>query len=388
MQIPGAELPPPPAPGERARLFPITARQVFLAHAGVSPLSGPAAAAVEAEACNACVMQQETGYREALQQARESAGALFGVRPDEVSLLGPTSLGLSLVAAGIDWRTGDELVYYPEDYPANVYPWRNLERRGVRLVALEPAEPGEITADMVRAALTARTRLVALASVHFLSGYRIDVDAIGRAAHEAGALFCLDSIQSLGALRTPMEHVDFAPADSHKWMLGPLAMGVFIVRAHARGRLRPALLGAENVATRRYLASDEIAFPDHASRYEPGVMNMLGVAGMRASLDLLREAGLAAVEARVVGLRERAAAALRAAGCEILGNACGATASGIITFRREGVEMRRVFERLLAEGIAASHRWTRDGRDWIRFSPHYYIYEEEIDRAVGMAVAA
>lgn len=81
------------------------------------------------------------------------------------------------------------MICYAGDYPANVYPWIDLRRRGVVVKLLQPTRPGEITPDLVAAALTPKTKLVALASCHFFSGYRIDVDAIGRLLHGRGVLF-------------------------------------------------------------------------------------------------------------------------------------------------------------------------------------------------------
>ena len=194
--------------------------------------------------------------------------------PEEIALLGPTSLGLSLFAGGLDWQPGDEVVYHADDYPANVYPWLDLARRGVVPRALQPERPGEITPAVVAAALTPRTRLVALASAYFLTGYRIDVDAIGQMLHERGVLFSLDAIQTLGAFPFSVRHVDFLAADAHKWMLGPLAAGiVYVKRAHFE-RLRPILLGAANVRSPDFISQGEIRFSDTAARYEPGVLNL------------------------------------------------------------------------------------------------------------------
>src|SRR6185295_1862351 len=127
-----------------------------------------------------------------VKQARRVCADFIGAGADEVALLGPTSLGLSLFANGIPWREGDEVLCYHGDYPANVYPWIELRRRGVIVRYLEPAQPGEITPELVAAAITPRTRLVALASAHFITGYRIDVEAIGKVLHELGILFSLD----------------------------------------------------------------------------------------------------------------------------------------------------------------------------------------------------
>ena len=184
-----------------------------------------------------------------IRRARQLCAEFIGAAAEEIALLGPTSLGLSLFANGIPWEAGDEVLCYAGDYPANVYPWLDLRRRGVIVRYLEPERPGEITPELVAAALTPRTRLVALASCHFFTGYRIDVDAIGRLLHERGVLFSVDAIQTLGAFPMNVEHVDFLSADAHKWMLGPLAIGIVYVKKRHFELLRPTLLGAWNVVS-------------------------------------------------------------------------------------------------------------------------------------------
>ena len=145
---------------------------------------------------------------------------MIGADKSEIALLGPTSLGLSLFANGITWREGDEVVCYQDDYPANVYPWMALASQGVKVRQVRPEKPGRITPEVVERELSSRTRLVALASCHYLSGWRIDVDAIGALLHERGVLFSVDAIQTLGAFPFSARFVDFLSADAHKWMLG------------------------------------------------------------------------------------------------------------------------------------------------------------------------
>ncbi len=205
------------------------ANHIFFAHAGVTALPAFVADAVCDYTRQSSENQQE--FDDVLRQvkeARQTCAAFIGAKAEEIALLGPTSLGLSLFANGLPWREGDEVVCYHGDYPANVYPWIDLRRRGVVVRYLDPEHPGEITPELVAAALTSRTRLVALATCHFFTGYRIDVDAIGALLHERDVLFSLDAIQTLGAfpLDVARAHVDFLSADAHKWMLGPLAIGI------------------------------------------------------------------------------------------------------------------------------------------------------------------
>ena len=238
-----------PSESDRLAAFPVAREQIFMAHAGVTILPRCAAKAMQDYCEQSCVQHQEfaDAFR-AVNETRKVAADLIGAQPSEISLLGPTSLGLSLVANGMPWEPGDELLCYQDDYPANVYPWLDLRRRGVVVRFLEPEAPGEITPDLVGRALTGRTRLVALASCHFLTGFRIDVDAIGRLLHSRGVLFCLDAIQTLGAFETRVDHVDFLSADAHKWLLGPMAAGMAMLRS--RGRTGPVVRSEGSMGNR------------------------------------------------------------------------------------------------------------------------------------------
>jgi selenocysteine lyase/cysteine desulfurase len=291
---------------------------------------------------------------------------------------------LILFANGLSWTEGDEIVCYAEDYPANVYPWIDLRRLGVVIRYLKPEKPGEITPELVAAALTPRTRLVALASCHFLTGYRIDVDAIGRLLKDRGVLFSLDAIQTLGAFPLSVEHVDFLSADAHKWMLGPMAIGIVFVKKERFPMLRPTLLGAWNVASPNFIAQDEIRLPETAIRYEPGVLNASGIYGMRAALDLIGGYGIEAVAARLLELKAHLVRALRSLGFEFYGPADGPNASSITTFFHPRASMSALFAKLEENRVAVSLRHNRDGKELIRVSPHFYNTTAELDRMIEL----
>ena len=368
---------------ERRALFPVCREKVFLAHAGVTPLPGPVADAVCAYTRLCAENPQEFGdVLRDVKQARRVCADFIGAGADEVALLGPTSLGLSLFANGLPWREGNEVLCYHGDYPANVYPWIELRRRGVIVRYLEPALPGAITPELVAAALTPRTRLVALASAHFITGYRIDVDAIGALLHERGILFSLDAIQTLGAFPTRVTHVDFLSADAHKWLLGPLAIGIVFVKKEHFELLRPTLLGAWNVVSPNFQAQDEVQFVPTAQRYEPGVLNIAGIYGMRAAIELITSHGIDTVAARLLELKAHLLAQIEPLGFQVFGPREGAAATGITTFRHPSIGSAKLFAALEKAGIVASLRHDREGREYLRFSPHFYNTEAELDRAV------
>ena len=375
----------------RQREFPVCAQKIFFAHASVTAVPWVAAEAQIAYA-RASTISGPDDYVQALRQiraARETCAQMLpGATPEEIALLGPTSLGLSLFAGGLDWQPGDEVLYYGDDYPANVYPWTDLARRGVVPRALQPERPGEITPALVEAALTPRTRLVALASASFLTGYRLDVDAIGQLLHARGVLFCVDAIQTLGAMPLSVRHVDFLAADAHKWMLGPLAAGIVYVKKTHFTRLRPILLGAANVRSPEFIAQPDLVFPDTAARYEPGVLNLGPILGMKASLDLLLAVGPENVAARIAFLVRRLAGTLGELGFEPVGPVEGPQASGILTVAHPAADATALFQGLQERRVSVSLRHDRTGGKFLRWSPHFYNTEEEIDRAAAVLRAA
>jgi cysteine desulfurase/selenocysteine lyase len=370
----------------RQREFPVTAHRVYMAHAGVSPLPRAAIDAIGAYLDQSARDHQESGgIRERMEEARGAAARLLGCTSREVALLGPTSLGLNLVANGLTWRPGDEVLYYSEDYPANVYPWTKLRSRGVRACSLRPRRRGRITWETVERSLSKNTRLVTLASCHYLSGWRPDLETIGKNLRERGVLFCVDGIQSLGAFPLDLEGVDFLSADSHKWLLGPLGAGIFYVREEAQKKLAPTLLGCWNVRSPDFVAQEEISFYGGARRYEPGSFNVPGILGMLGSLELILRVGVGKIARRIRGLRGEILAGMKDLGFENYGDddGEGAGASGILSFSHSRRDLEADQGRLERSGISVSLRKDREGTRLLRISPHFYNTGEEVHRLLG-----
>lgn len=371
---------------ERLKAFPVARKRIFLAHAGVTSLPACAAEAMTSYIAESSADQQEFGgVLKEIASARADAAALLGADSDEIALLGPTSLGLSLFANGIDWKAGDEVLIYSEDYPANVYPWLNLKDRGVIIRYLRTESLGHITVESVEEALTPSTRLVALASCHFQTGWRIDIPAIGALLRKRGILFSLDAIQTLGTFPTPASEVDFLSADAHKWLLGPLAAGIVYVARERFETCRPTLLGSWNVKSPDFQAQQIIEFEAGGRRYEPGVLNIAGIYGMRASINLIREQGLESVSSLILYRRDQLEHGLADLGFEFLSpRSHEPLRSGILTARYPGKAPEHLFDALEKARISASCRKTRDHGTWLRFSPHYYNTSSEIGRVLDV----
>ena len=365
----------------RLREFPVARDTIYLAHAAVCPLPACARDAVSDYAA-ACTSgdQEEFMPTNLLRDTRQLAAGLLGAELREIALVGPTSLGLSFIAQGLDWQPGDNIIVHGDDYPSNVYPWMALAEKGVELKRLEPSEPGRIEPEEVFALVDSRTRMAALASCHYVSGYRIEIDTIGRELRSRGILFCVDGIQTMGAFPTPVQHVDFLAADAHKWMLGPCASGVLYVKHEMQARLKPVVQGWHNLSCPDFIARETLDYKPDSRRYEAGTANLLGIVGHRASLQLLNALGLDNIATDLLAKRRRLVPGLLAKGCDVMhAEVPEANASGIVTFHKPGQDMVSLAERLGQAGFKVSLRVMRDGSRLIRLSPHFYNTDAELD---------
>jgi cysteine desulfurase/selenocysteine lyase len=370
----------------RQREFPVARRKIFLAHAGDCPLPRRVAQAVAEYAQQAATGDQEALiFPAVLDEGRKLAARLLNCGDDEVAFVGPTSLGLSFVASGLKFRRGDNLLIYHDDYPTNVYPWMALADKGVEVRLLNTRGLGVIRPQDVAGQVDERTRLVALASCHFVSGFRIDHAAIGRLLRERKILFCLDAIQTLGAFPTTVEHVDFLAADAHKWLLGPCGAGLLYVRRELHAQLNPPVYGWHSVRCPDFVAQEQIVWRHGPKKFEAGTQNLLGVVGLKAALELLLELGVDNIARELLRKRAWLVPALQAKGCAVLNaDAPPENASGIVSFFHSGQDLAALQRRWLEANIVTSLRADRQGRRYLRLSPHFYNTDAELQRVLDL----
>jgi selenocysteine lyase/cysteine desulfurase len=370
----------------RRREFPVTREKIFLAHAGVCPLPHRVSEAIRAYADLCTQGDQETlPPAQQMGHSRQLAARLLNAKPEEIAFVGPTSLALSFIAAGLNFKRNDNILIYLDDYPSNVYPWMALSDHGVEVRFLNTRELGRIRPLDVIGQVDEQTRLVALASCHFIAGYRLDLNAIGKALRERNILFCVDAIQTLGAFPTTVEYIDCLAADSHKWLLGPCAAGILYVRKELQERLQPAAFGWHNVRCPNYVAQEEMVLRTDARRYEAGTHNLLGLVGLNAAMELLWEIGIDNIAAELLRKRAWIVPALRDKGYSVLNaNVPADNAGSIVTFCREGADMSVLHAKLEAADVITSLRLDRAGRQYIRLSPHFYNTDAELHRVLEL----
>jgi selenocysteine lyase/cysteine desulfurase len=371
----------------RQREFPICARKIYCAHAADAPLPRRVAEAMHESIERASV--DARNYENELvriEETRTLTARLLGCETEEIAFTGPTASGLNTVANGLDWKAGDEVVCYLDDYPANVYPWLALERLGVKPVLVETSRIGEITPEIVERALTPRTRLVALASANYCSGYRLDLEAIGAVCADRSVLFSVDAIQTMGVFPVPLQNVDFASAGAQKWLLGPSGAGIMFVKKDRRELLRPAIVGGWNVVSPNFIAQREVKFETGGRRFEPGAYTHSVLAGLRAALELLVEAGPDEISARISSLNRTLRERIASAGFEFLSPTEEKNQSGILTFRHPQIVSERFAETLAKNDIVVSLRYDRANQGWLRVSPHFYNSDAEISKIAELLI--
>jgi selenocysteine lyase/cysteine desulfurase len=366
----------------RRHEFPVAGQKAFLAHAAVCPLPRRVSEAMRDHAARAALDdQEETIPAGQIRRARELAARLLHAQPEEIAFVGPTSLALSYVAAGLPWRKGDNVLIYFDDYPSNVYPWMALAEKGVEVRLLNVREYGRIRTIDVTGQVDEQTRLVALASNHFVAGWRLELDALGRYLRQRNILFCVDGIQTVGAFPTGVEHVDFLAADAHKWLLGPCGAGIFYVRRAVQEKLRPIVHGWHNVRCPGFVAQEQMAYVPDARRYEAGSANLAGLAGLAAAMELLLEVGVENIAAELLRKRALLLPALREQGWNVLqADAPAPNASAILSLHKPGEDMAAWQRKLLEARIHVSLRVDRQGRQYVRLSPHFYNTDAELHR--------
>ncbi len=371
-----------PSPSLKYRdTFPACAGRAYLNCAAVAPGSTRVRAAVGAwlddHVARGGMASERWWARVA--EVRARVAELVGAAPEEIAFVRSTSHGLALVAEGLDWRSGDEVaVASALEYPSNVYAWKHLANRGVRVRELRVVD-GAVTPDSVEEAIGPRTRLVAVSSVQFASGHRTDVDAIGRVCRDRGVLFVVDGIQQAGAFPIDVRAsgIHAMAACSHKWMLGLLGIGFLYVDRDLLPDLRPALVGWHSVEEPFAFDGTRFDLRTDASRLEEAAPAFPMVYGLGAAVDLLLEAGVASTAAHIAGLLDRAAGALEAIGCEV--SPAPEHRAGILMVRPPSADVDALAEACAERGIAVS---VRRGR--LRVSPHLYNDEDDIDALVDL----
>lgn len=364
--------------------FPLTDELIYLNHAAVAPWPKRTGEAVIKFAEQNTRygshfyldwMKKENELRSQLQILLNAPSA------DDIALVKNTSEALSFVAYGLPWQAGDNIVSSNQEFPSNRLPWESLANQGVefRQADLASAETPE---DALFALVDNNTRLLTISSIQFASGLRMDLERIGEFCKQRDILFCIDAIQSLGAVQFDVQayHADFVMADGHKWMFGPEGLGVFYTTPEARDKLKLTQYGWHMMKDTHNYENKPWEVHPTARRFECGSPNMLSIHALSASLSLLLETGMAAVEALVFEksdyIKETVA---KNDQLSLLSQQQNLLKSGIVTFKHQTITNDDLYQHLQKNSVVCALRG-----GGIRFSAHFYNTFDEIDRAFAI----
>lgn len=357
-------------------LFPvIKTGTVYLNHAATSPLSTKVVAAVnkyldERSETRVDNFGSQIGIAK---ETKEFIARLINSTPDRIAFCDNTSNAINILASGMEWRDGDRIILNDMEFPANVYPFLNLKRRGVE-VDFVKSRGGKILPEDIEAALTNRTRLVSISHVQFLSGYRADLESIGELCRQHGILFSVDAIQSAGVVPIDVQRmeIDFLATGGQKWLMAPQGIGFAFVSEKTQAMLNQAYLGWTSIRnffgdfTRYRMDPDE-----NARRYENGTLNQIGILSLHETLATLLDVGIDQIEEHILDLGDHLIAELHKFGAPIFVDGERSERAGIISVKVDDAD--RMFARLSKAKIEVS---VREG--WIRVSPHFYNTESDI----------
>ncbi|MGH9415374.1 MAG: aminotransferase class V-fold PLP-dependent enzyme [Terriglobales bacterium] len=373
----------------RARaLFPVTSQYAYCNNAAVSPIATPVRTAMLARLTERHQQgaMELAGWFEEMEGVRGTLAALVGATPEDIALMPSTSAGLGAVAEGLPWRDGDRIVTFDCEFPANIYPWLHLRRRGVRVELLPESCLGDL--ERLRSACRG-ARLLSLSFVQYLSGFRADLAAIGEVCREAGAWFVVDGIQGLGAFPLDVRagNIHALANGGYKWLTGPLGAGFLYVAPALLEAIEPQAAGWVSVAEfedygaaqRAAVSPASLNWRAGAARLEAGSCNLLGYVGLGAAIELLRSFDSAAISAHILQTSDLLRRGLCGTGCTILQKSdVLVDRSGITSFQHPRLGAAELVERFRQRGVICAERG-----GWVRCAHHLYNSSDDIERLLA-----
>ncbi|MCX6169014.1 MAG: aminotransferase class V-fold PLP-dependent enzyme [Ignavibacteriales bacterium] len=310
--------------------------------------------------------------------AKEKLGKILGTTTDRLAWVDNVSNGLNILAQGLDLKEGDRIILNDIEFPSNIYPFLNLQKRGIEIDLIK-SRNGIVDIEDIEKVITPRTKLVSISLVQFLSGYRADIDAIGELCRQRGIIFCVDAIQGAGVVQIDVNKskIDFLSGGTQKWFMSSQGLSYIFLTEELQNRIDQKNVGWTSVDNAWNLLDYDLALKSSADRFQNGTVNALGVAIFDAMLNLFLDFGMQNVENKILVNTNFFIEKLSQIGIKtILENVTENNRAGIVTFRHE--DSKRIYDELEKRKIYSA---VREGM--IRFSPHFYNTKDEIENVVN-----
>lgn len=357
--------------------FPIKKNKVYLNNASIGPLSTRVIAAVD-DFMKDVLENGRIHYPDWCKFAdnivKGRIAKIIGADKSEIAFVKNTTEGISIVANGLEWKEGDNVIIADIEYPSNVYCWMNLKTRGVSIKWIK-TKSGRILLEDIESLIDKRTRLVSLSGVQFSNGFRLDIERTSEICQKYDVLLNLDMIQYLGALRIDLSKcpVDFLSAGGHKWLLAPIGTGIFYCRKTSMHHLHPHNVGYHSVDKPEDHLDYDLTFRPTAGRFEEALVNFPGIWGLNAAIGIFLELGMKNVEDHIEKLTSFAIEGLESKGYTIISSKEKKERSGILSFRHPKISIQEISNRLEQANVHLAIRG-----EGLRISPSVYNDKDEI----------
>ncbi len=367
--------------------FDVVEKRLFFNHAAYSPISRPVVAAI-----NEYFEHRQYGNpqswniaEEHMEGLRSNYGQLVGVQAERIAHMSNTVSGVNVLANGLDWKAGDHILLYADEFPSNVMPFLNLKDRGVEVEFLS-APGGKVLPELFEAAIKPQTRLISVSSVQYLTGYQVDLKTLSQICHDHDIIFSVDAIQSVGVIPTDVidSGIDFMAVGGHKWMMSPLGTGFLYVSEALQSRLKLVHRGYMGHVNPIDFGNFDQALSPHARRFELGAFNAPGMAGAEKATSLLLDCGIESIYGHVRALINQFTWGLEALPYRFMYEFDENEQSSICMFTHgDPTRNEDIFIKLTESGVNISLRG-----GGLRFAPHYYNTSEEVEQFLMLLKAS
>jgi len=325
------------------------------------------------------VLTEIAVYPEVQSNIKKILGNLLNCSPDALSLIHNTAEGMNFISHGLNLSIEDEVILLENEYPSNVYPWRHLEEKGIKLVTTPMETSPEAFLKGLERLITKKTRVVSLSAVHWCTGMPFPLNKVGRLCMENGIDFVVDGAQGVGMqpIDTKKDNISYMAFSTWKWLLGPLGMGILFVAKEKLPELKPVFIGTDSVVRADEYLPYKSELKPSADRFTFSTANFNDWVYLEAALKFLHAIGFVAVRERIFELSARLSKGLTKIGFNVFSDKFPDYQTGIVVCEEPGVNPDVIMTHLKRNKIVAAERLGR-----VRFSPHVYNSTEQIDEVV------
>lgn len=352
---------------------------IYMNHAATGPMSNLVKEKLNSFIFDKCEKRIDDylGYLKEAEKVKQGIAAMINSSPDRIAFTDSTTNGLNYLAQGLCLKKGDRILLNDIEFPANVYPFMNLQKEGIEIDFVKSAN-GIVTAEDVINSIKPETKIVAISMVQFLSGYRVDLEKIGKVCREKGIIFSVDAIQGLGSVRLDVvkDNIDFISCGTQKWMLGLQGLAFIYISKELQEKINPRYVGWLGVQDAWNLLDYKLELKSSSEGLQTGTVSVIGVYALSAALDLFNQFGWEDIEKEVIANTKYFMKKLDEIGLKpLLANQPDERLSGIVSIKSD--DAQKLFETLTSEKIFTA---VREGV--LRISPHFYNSTEDIDRVI------